>query len=108
MADLVVVPPASAPAPAPTPRTPFWDHWAVKVLIWAIPVIFASGAFFTSVRVLAADVQDLRAVRAEERLTVLESHRSDDAATGKELGAALQRINDNVVRLCQAQDVSCK
>jgi heme/copper-type cytochrome/quinol oxidase subunit 2 len=95
----------AAGAPAPAGDEPRWhEHWGVKVLVWAIPVVFSSGIAFASLRVLAADVERLDNVKADTRITVLETK----VRELEELKGVATATNENVIRLCQAQGVACK
>lgn len=76
----------------------------MKVLVWAIPLVFSSGLAFASLRVLANDVQRLSDVKADTRLVLLE-RRVDEL---EEQTKVVQVTNENVIRLCQAQGVDCK
>lgn len=91
-------------SPAPAPTVKWSEHWAVKVLVWAIPVVFSGGIAFASLSVLAADVARLDGVKADTRITVLEER----VGQLEELQHLVASTNDNVIRLCQAQGVACK
>ena len=94
----------AAPAPTGEDAGRWVDHWAFKVLVWAIPIIFGCGIAFASLNVLAADVERIEKVEADKRLTVIEER----VKQLEELQHLVSLTNDNVIRLCQAQGVACK
>lgn len=100
---------AGTPDPDPNPspagsRRVWHEHWAIKVLVWAIPIVFSSGLALASLQVLAADVDRLESVEADKRLSIIEER----VARLEELSRVVSATNDNVIRLCQAQGVACK
>lgn len=95
---------AAAAPPEEEPLVRWHEHWAVKVLVWAIPVVFSTGIAFASLNVLASDVERLDKVEADKRLTVLEER----VKQLEDLSRVVQSTNENVIRLCQAQGVACK
>ncbi len=95
--------PAQRPAEDDAPVR-WYDHWAVKVLVWSVPVVFSTGIAYASLGVLADDVDRLKEADADKRITVIEER----VKHLEELQKIVSTTNENVIRLCQAQGVACK
>ena len=81
----------------------WFNTWYVKVLVWALPVVFMGGTSYAAIQVLDRDVKRIESVQAERRLIVLEER----VKALEELRALTSQTNSNVQRLCRAQGVSC-